>query len=341
VTVGIAAVTVWMATAMARHRDARRPPNLSITPATIFADGNQTATLDIVSSSPGTPTISVSENPRAVTIEDTAGGAGHWQAHVRAGVLGGRVRLRVHFPGAPAANAALNVIVNTRDTVGDGTPDFLRLDDEHDRQSFRRWFTFLAEAQYFQAPAARPPEINDCAALIRYAYREALASHDTVWAESARLPLIPAYDSIAKYQYPYTPLGSALFRVREGRFEEADLANGAFAQFADARTLWRFNTTFRSRDIRAAVPGDLLFFRQPEAREPFHSMIYLGGSLIQPDGRQYVLYHTGPDGGDPGEMRRPTVDELLNFPQPQWRPLRSNPSFLGVFRWNILKEGSK
>jgi len=337
--VGIATAAVWMG---ASRRHARpRPPQISITPSTIFADGYETAILDIVSSAPGEPSVDVSENPRAVRIEDTRGGAGHWRVRLRAGVLGGRARVHVRFAGSPPAVAEINTIGNTRDTAGDGTPDFLHLDDEHDRQSFRRWFTYLAEAQYFQEPASRPPEINDCAALIRYAYREALAAHDEVWAASARLPLIPAYDSIAKYQYPYTPLGAGLFRVRDGRFEPGDLSSGAFAQFADAQTLWRWNTWFRSRDIRAAAPGDLLFFRQPEAREPFHSMIYLGESLVHPDGKRYILYHTGPDGADPGEMRRLTVDELLNFPQPQWRPLASNSSFLGVYRWNILKEGSR
>jgi len=251
------------------------------------------------------------------------------------------VRVRVQFPGGAPAEADIFVTLDTRDTADDGTPDFLRLDDPHDRQSFRRWFTYLAEAQYFQAPASRPPEIDDCAALIRYAYREALRAHDSAWAASARLPLIPAYDSVAKYQYPYTPLGASLFRVREGPFEPEDISNGAFAQFADAQTLRRYNTWFRSRDLRAAVPGDLLFYRQPDAREPFHSMIYLGESLIRPDGKRYILYHTGPDGEDPGEMRRLTVEELLNFPQSQWRPVASNPGFLGVSRWNILKEGTK
>ena len=341
VALAAAAVLLWMAAASARRREARRPPSLSISPARIFGDGYDTATLEIVSSSAGSPVISVSENPHAVTIEDTSGGGGKWQAHLRAGVLGGRVRVRVQFPEAAPAEADLTVILNTRDTADDGTPDFLRLDEARDRQSFRRWFTYLAEAQYFQAPASRPPEIDDCAALIRYAYREALRTHDSAWAAGARLPLIPAYDSVVKYQYPYTPLGASLFRVREGRFDAADLSNGAFAQFADAQTLWRFNTRFRSRDLRAAVPGDLLFYRQPGAREPFHSMIYLGESLIRPDGKRYILYHTGPDGTDPGEMRRLTVEELLNFPQPQWRPVASNPGFLGVSRWNILKEGSK
>ena len=144
---------------------------------------------------------------------------------------------------------------------------------------------------------------------------------------------------MAKYQYPYTPLGASLFRVREGGFEPADLANGAFAQFADAQTLRRYNTRFRSRDLGAAEPGDLLFYRQAGAREPFHGMIYLGESLIHPDGKRYILYHTGPNGSDPGEMRRLTVEVLLNFPQPRWRPVAGNPSFLGVSRWNILKEG--
>ena len=336
-----AAILLWMAAASARKREAARPPRLSVSPAGLFADGYDTATLEIASGSAGQPAISVSGNPHAVTIEDIRGGGGRWQAQLRAGVLGGLVRVRVQFPGAATAEVAIPLALDTRDTAGDGTPDFLRLDDPHDRQSFRRWFTWLAEAQYFQAPASRPPEIDDCAALIRYAYREALRAHDSAWAATAPLPLIPAYDSVTKYQYPYTPLGAALFRVREGSFEAADLAGGAFAQFADAQTLRRYNTWFRSRDLRAAEPGDLLFFRQIGAREPFHSMIYLGESLIRPDGKRYMLYHTGPDGSDPGEMRRLTVEELLDFPQPQWRPVAGNPSFLGVSRWNILKEESK
>ena len=339
--VASAGILLWMAAASARKREAGRPPRLSVSPARLFADGYDTATLEIASSSAGQPAISVSGNPHAVTIEDTSGGGGKWQAHLRAGVLGGLVGVRVQFPGAAPAETDIPLTLDTRDTAADGTPDFLRLDDPHDRQCFRRWFTWLGEAQYFQAPASRPPEIDDCAALIRYAYREALRAHDTAWAASARLPLIPAYDSVVKYQYPYTPLGASLFRVREGSFEAADLANGAFAQFADAQTLRRFNTRFRSRDLRAAEPGDLLFYRQTGAREPFHGMIYLGESLIRPDGKRYILYHTGPDGSDPGEMRRLTVEELLDFREPQWRPVAANPNFLGVSRWNILKEGSK
>ena len=340
-SVAAALILVRIAGVTARKRAPGRPPLLSLSRESLFADGYDTTSLKIASSSPGLPAVTVPENPHAVTVEQITGGGGRFLVHLRAGVLGGQARVRVQFPGAAAAEIAIPLTLETRDTARDGTPDFLRLEDPLDRQAFRRWFVFLAEAQYFQAPASRPPEIADCAALIRYAYREALRAHDSAWAAGARLPLVPAYDSVARYQYPYTPLGASLFRVRDGSFEPGDLASGAFAQFADAQTLRRYNTWFRSRDLRAAEPGDLLFFRQADAVEPFHSMIYLGESPIHPDGKRYILYHTGPDGADPGEMRRLAVEELRNFPQPQWRPLADNPSFLGVSRWNILKEGSR
>jgi uncharacterized protein YfaT (DUF1175 family) len=221
-----------------------------------------------------------------------------------------------------------------RDFAGDGTPDFLRLDDAHDTNAFRSWFVWLAEATYFQAATAHRTEIDDCAALIRYAYREALKAHDSAWANGSGLPEFPDYDSVAKYHYPYTPLRAALFRVRPGPFRETDLKDGTFLQFADAQTLWRLNTHPVGRDLERALPGDLLFFRRGST---FHSMIYLGESRIRPDGHRYLLYHTGPAGKAPGELRRPAVEELMRFPQPEWRPVAANPAFLGVARWNILR----
>ena len=104
--------------------------------------------------------------------------------------------------------------------------------------------------------------------------------------------------------------------------------------------MWRFNTHLVSRDLSAALPGDLVFFRQVSDHITFHSMIYLGQSQWRPDGRSYLVYHTGPDGADPGQIRRLTVEELERFLQPEWRPLIANPNFLGVARWNILRRGT-
>jgi uncharacterized protein len=157
------------------------------------------------------------------------------------------------------------------------------------------------------------------------------------------LPLVPAFQSPGKYEFPYTPLGAALFRVAPGPFRTADLAPSsgaaAFAQFADAKTLWRYNTHLVSRDLSRAEPGDILFYRQLHEGEQdtYHSMIFLGPSQIHPDAATYVLYHTGPQNNGPGEMRRLTIDQLRHFPEPEWRPGPENPRFLGVYRWNILK----
>lgn len=207
-----------------------------------------------------------------------------------------------------------------------------RLDSPEDRAAFVRWFTFLAEIAYFQRPGDVAPEIRDCAGLIRFAYREALRRHDGAWATRLKLPLAPPYPPVAKYCYPHWPLGASLFRISAGA------GSAAFAQFADAKTLCRFNTHFVSRELDRAQPGDLLFFEQTEQRLPFHAMVYLGRSHIEPRPERFLIYHTGPIANDPGELRRPSIAELLAHPLPQWRPVAGNSNFLGVFRWNLLRE---
>ena len=236
----------------------------------------------------------------------------------------------------PTVSSAVKAAAMT-DSVKDGTPDFLRLGDPSDRRAFVGWFTFLAELQFFRAPAELPTEVSDCAALVRFAYREALRRHTGAWANQMQLPDVPPLGSLTKYNYPFTPLKAALFRVTPGAFTEADLANASFAEFADARTLLERNTFLVTRAVDAAQPGDLLFFHQPSQRFPYHVMIYVGlASRVRGDTGPFVVYHTGPDSKSPGEVRRPTIRELFAHPNPQWRPHDGNHSFLGVFRWNIL-----
>jgi len=238
----------------------------------------------------------------------------------------------------PAPPAVAVTAWELSDFAGDGTPDFLRLEDPSDRRAFAGWFTFLAEAQHYLAPSDRPREINDCAALVRFACREALRRHDGVWAAGLNLPMAPALMTVQKYQYPATPLEARLFRVAPGPFTPADLSSNAFAEFADAETLLRRNCHFITRDVRRAAPGDLLFYRQVEQDLPFHVMIHVGASHFESGPRAWVVYHTGPLEGAPGEIRRPALEELLSHPLPRWRPLRGNANFLGVYRWNILRD---
>lgn len=228
------------------------------------------------------------------------------------------------------------------DRFGDGTPDFARLESPNDQEAFRRWFTVIAEYQSLRPTEELPSEINDCAALLRFAYRNALEAHDDTWSRETGITPPAALGAIDKYRYPHTPLGAALFRVKPGPVTPGDADNSAFAEFADAKTLKAFNTIFVSRDVRDALPGDILFYNQLEQNEPFHSMIFVGTSEWAPDAnadwRQgVVVYHTGPIGKAPGGMRRVTLDDLLHHPQPRWRPEPGNRNFLGVYRWTILR----
>jgi hypothetical protein len=253
-------------------------------------------------------------------------------AHSRRGLHGSSDAARVVLTRARAKAAPWPAAEQWTDRFADGTPDFLRLTDPADRAAFRRWFTQIAEYQAVRPRADVPAEITDCASLLRFSYREALKRHDDTWfvATGIEVPALPG--EIRAWHYPDTPLGAALFRVRPGSFEPADVSDGAFAQFADARMLVERNAYLVTRDVREAQPGDLLFYRQFGQSSPWHSMI-----VTRIGGAPAVVYHTGPDHGQPGDLRRVLMAELLDHPQPQWRPLAGNQNFLGVYRWNILR----
>ena len=321
-----------------RHTMAPAALILQLSPTAVPADGFTSTELKITPSN-GRPLRDLQvtvEDPHRVAVESVTVDGDMATASLRAGVLPGETTVRVTGRGFAAQEIALSTLLDASDTIGDGTPDFLRLHDPSDRIAFRRWFTLLAEAQYFRGRAL-PVEIDDCAALLRFAYREALRPHDAAWAREMALPAPASASDIQQYQYPYTPLAAALFRVRGGSFQANDLGDGGFAQFADVETLWRHNTHFVGHELARARPGDLLFFRQDGSRMPFHAMIYLGQSQIEPDRERYVVYHTGPSGRSAGEIRRLALAQLLNYPDPRWRPLADNPGFLGVYRWNILR----
>ncbi|MCC7156893.1 MAG: DUF1175 family protein [Bryobacterales bacterium] len=211
-----------------------------------------------------------------------------------------------------------------RDGLADGSP--LRLRHPADRDAFRRWFAALAEWVYLVGGRQAPGEITDCSALLRFCFRESLRKHDGAWARGLGIDPFPALPDVRQYQYPRTPVGVNLFRTR----------GGDFRQFADAENLMRYNTVHLSRDVEPAQPGDVLFFRQLTAAEPFHSMVWTGRSLDEASTESYVVYHTGPAGGWKGEVRRLTAAELAQHKDSRWRPVPGNANFLGLRRWTLV-----
>jgi uncharacterized protein YfaT (DUF1175 family) len=200
----------------------------------------------------------------------------------------------------------------------------VRLADESDRAAFRSWFVLLADAQFERAT----PDVADCAALIRHAYREAMRAHTPEWVRRAALPFTPQFADVRSAPQPGSN-GWPLFKVSDG-------ATAKYAEFADAKTLIALNARPLGRDPRALRAGDLLYYRQPGQKDPDHLMVFVGRSMFEPDGDDWVVYHTGPTDDGPGEVRKVRLETLQQHPAARWRPLSSNPRFVGVYRLTVL-----
>jgi uncharacterized protein YfaT (DUF1175 family) len=224
------------------------------------------------------------------------------------------------------------------DSDNDGLPDAAELGTYADRESFRRWFTHIAEMQFYRLSDQWNAEQRDCAGLVRFAWREALRRHDRLWFQK----MGPGYAAVAPDvrtgESEGYPLNDKLFRTDYGRYETGDIASGKLSEFADARTLKNFNAVFISRDRQQAQPGDLLFFYQPWVQKfPYHVMVFLGSSEQEPNGaRDWVVYHTGSSATDKGTVKKVELSVLDHHPDPRWRPLESNRNFVGFYRLKIL-----
>lgn len=225
------------------------------------------------------------------------------------------------------------------DSDNDGIPDVEELRTYQDRDSFRRWFTAIAETQFYQLSDQWNAEQRDCAGLARFAIREALRRHDRVWLQK----MGPAYQTVAAdvagFDLDHNPLGEKIFRTDFGSFHDSDLRNGRFSEFADGRSLKNFNSVFITRNRREAQPGDLLFFYQPWVQKfPYHVMIFLGPARVASNGAQdWVVYHTGSSPTDKGTVKKVELSVLDQHPDPRWRPVESNKNFLGFYRLKILQ----
>ena len=225
------------------------------------------------------------------------------------------------------------------DSDNDGIPDVVELHAFQDRDNFRRWFTAIAEMQFYQLSDQWKIEQRDCAGLARFAIREALRRHDRLWFQK----MGPAYETVASdvagFDLDHNPFGEKIFRTDFGSFNESDLQDGRFSEFADGRALKNFNTIFVSRDRREAEAGDLLFFYQPWVQKfPYHVMIFLGSPRVAPNGeRDWVVYHTGSSPIDKGTVKKVELSVLEHHPDPRWRPVAGNRHFLGFYRLKILE----
>ena len=198
--------------------------------------------------------------------------------------------------------------------------------DQGDREAFRRWFVALVEDQLERVSPAWEPAQRDCAGLLRFAFREAWGPHTPAWKE--RLSYTGAF--VARDP------GSAL----AGPWRNAFPTPEGWRPFAKGAYLRDLACVPLSREPSEGQPGDLLFFSRPGARAmPDHAMTF---GRPDPDGTPVLIYHTGAEGSaasrDAGDLRRVRLTDLLQHPDPAFRPQPENPAFLGLYRWKVLAE---
>jgi uncharacterized protein YfaT (DUF1175 family) len=227
----------------------------------------------------------------------------------------------------------------TADLDHDGLPDASELRSFNDRENFRRWFTWLAEMQFYKLSDEWNPEQRDCAGLVRFAWREALRTHDRSWFQRMGEEHLAVAPDVS-VKLGSEPLGEKLFRTAPGNYHTGDLAAGKFSEFADAQTLKFFNTTFVGRDRDKARAGDLLFFYQPYVQKfPYHVMIFLGDAWLADEGEHdWVVYHTGAAPENGGAVKKVRLKVLDQHPNARWRPLPANPNFLGFYRLKLIDQ---
>ena len=239
----------------------------------------------------------------------------------------------------PESNSHSSNRTELIDSDNDGIPDVIELGTFQDRDSFRRWFTTIAETQFYQLSDQWNAEQRDCAGLARFAIREALRHHDRIWFQKMGRAYQTVAPDVKSFDLDNNPFLEKIFRTDFGSFAETDIRSGRFSEFADARTLKNFNVVFVSRDRREAQPGDMLFYYQPWVQKfPYHVMIFLGSARIASNGAQdWVVYHTGSSPIDNGIVKKVELSVLDQHPDPRWRPVERNKNFLGFYRLKILE----
>jgi len=152
-----------------------------------------------------------------------------------------------------------------------------------------------ALAQAERVSADWDPSQRDCAGFVRFLYRKTIGQRAPLWHRR----------------------------------------DGSPADFLAADELLAYNFTPISRapDEDTVATGDLLAFFDP-AKPPedaWHLMVLLRPPGTAPD-RILLVYHNGASGRD-AAVRKVWLDDLLAGP-PEWRPIPTNPRFIGTFRWN-------
>jgi len=184
--------------------------------------------------------------------------------------------------------------------------------DGRQAAAFRAWMVRIVGEQLRQGPSPRWVQ-QDCASLVRFAVREALAVHDDRWLRANGLS-----NRYLPPEVGVTPEQADLGRAWRGFGGQGRQA------YVTAIGLAQDNSRFLSKDLNQALPGDLLFFDQGDDQ---HLMVFMG---------DYIAYHRGSSSAKDNGLRAVGIDQLMQWQDSRWQPRIDNPNFIGIFRLSFL-----
>ncbi len=138
------------------------------------------------------------------------------------------------------------------------------------------------------------PQQRDCAGFVRFVYRNAVNDKNPMWLS---------------WQDEKT-------------------------NFATAELLVTKNFTKISDEIGdTAKTGDILVFHREDQKkeDQWHLMILMESPWEQ--NKWLVTYHNGAH-DETGGVKKLWLNDLINAPQENWKPIKDNRNYVGVYRWN-------
>lgn len=181
---------------------------------------------------------------------------------------------------------------------------------------FQSWMVTIIEDQVSRGINPRWNQ-RDCAGLVRFAVAESLATHDAGWRKANGFlgrPLPPEIE---------------INQQMKQSFKVWKSSDGEKSQFVRALPLVQQNAIFMGKSPEKLEPGDLLFFDQGEDQ---HIMIWTGQRIVYHNGHRPSPKEKTSDNG----LRTVRLDDLMSWNDSRWRPVTTNPNFVGFYRLSFL-----
>lgn len=181
-----------------------------------------------------------------------------------------------------------------------------------DSNIFRSWFVRIIDEQLRQGPSPKWIQ-RDCAGLVRYSVVESLKIKDESWKRSHGFASLPTPPNLSIDVSKRKMLGEWV--QYDGKSRD---------NYISAIGLIQGNTTFVSKNINHAKPGDILFYDMQDSQ---HIMVWTGKD---------IAYHTGTVSESDNGLRKIEYNELLKWKDGRWRPTEENSNFIGIFMFGFL-----